>query len=455
MSRKLLCGAVCVVATVASCGGGAQPVDDTALVAEVPASVNKDLDVLFVLGNEASTIEAQQRVMLQAPKLMSDLVAAAGGMPNLHIGVITPDLGTTASASAPAPDIGTGIGSCHGTGTAGALTTGAAYTGPFISDVAQPGGGRLTNYTGNLYDALNIAAGVGAAGCGFQQTLRAVQVALDGNPANAGFLRPSANLAVVIVADQDDCSVRDAGLMTVDGSGPLGPLTEWRCTAQGVVCDGPDDISVAGAKANCRVNAASTYVEDTAPIVSYLQQLKGDPRRVAVRVIAGPPTPFVVLRLTVNNIPDVPALAHGCAFNDPSGSMPVTIPSVRLAAFAAALGGPSGFASLCDDPVVTVGAAGRAIARLVGSSCLDESVTLLDTSSDPGVQPSCEVADVTDGNATPAPLRACDAGGAGDCYALIADVARCPGTTGNLRLEVSRAAPAGPHVRTEVRCRVR
>ena len=42
-------------------------------------------------------------------------------------------------------------------------------------------------------------ASVGASGCGFEQHLEAVHRALADNPANAGFLRDDANLAVILV----------------------------------------------------------------------------------------------------------------------------------------------------------------------------------------------------------------------------------------------------------------
>jgi len=57
---------------------------------------------------------------------------------------------------------------------------------------------------------------VGACGSGKEQGLRAAQLALSAplaSGANAGFLRPGAKLAVIIVSDDDDCS--DPG----DGSG--------------------------------------------------------------------------------------------------------------------------------------------------------------------------------------------------------------------------------------------
>ena len=53
----------------------------------------------------------------------------------------------------------------------------------------------------------------------------------------AAFFRPEANLAIVILADEDDCSLLDPALLGT--SAELGPLSAFRCFEHGVVCD-PD-----------------------------------------------------------------------------------------------------------------------------------------------------------------------------------------------------------------------
>jgi hypothetical protein len=72
-----------------------------------------------------------------------------------------------------------------------------------------------------------------------------VRAALDGNPANAGFLRPGATLGVIFLTDEDDCSVRSPTLFS-PANAVLGPLESFRCTRFGVTCeDGggtPDEI---------------------------------------------------------------------------------------------------------------------------------------------------------------------------------------------------------------------
>ena len=100
----------------------------------------------------------------------------------------------------------------------------------------------------------------GANGCGFEQQLvgdprgaRSVRV----HVANAGFLRDDANLAVVILADEDDCSFADSALLSSDTS-QLGPLQSFRCTRYGVTCDDggttSDAMNQVGAKTGCHPN---------------------------------------------------------------------------------------------------------------------------------------------------------------------------------------------------------
>jgi hypothetical protein len=73
------------------------------------------------------------------------------------------------------------------------------FTGPRILDASSP----------TLVADFNANAKVGIAGAGKEQGFRAAKLALTDRIAdgtNAGFLRPGARLALVIVSDEDDCS---------------------------------------------------------------------------------------------------------------------------------------------------------------------------------------------------------------------------------------------------------
>src|SRR5260221_13076794 len=104
----------------------------------------------------------------------------------------------------------------------------------FISGIKASYDSLVTNYTGALSAAFSAIASAGAAGCGFEQHIEAAKRALNNNPANAGFLLPTAFLAIVIIADEDDCSMEHTTLLPSDTS-QLGPLQSFRCTRYDLV----------------------------------------------------------------------------------------------------------------------------------------------------------------------------------------------------------------------------
>jgi len=290
MRSSLLGAAICV----AACTTTDVVVGNVQDVAAIPAVINSDLDVLFVVDNSPSMIEEQQSLARNFPRIIDSLATLDGGVPNLHVGVVTSDMGTTGSLAPdlPAPPIGVGAGSCAGRGGDGMLVQGAAVSDRFITDVHSADGTRAVNYSGALGDAFGALALVGADGCGFEQHLRAMRRALDGNATNAGFLRPTANLAVVIIGDEDDCSVADPALFGPDTS-TLGPLQSYRCTRFGVTCS-PDDPSQPGPRTDCAPRTPPSYVDEVAPFADFLVDLKGDPRKVMLAAIVGDPAPVAL-----------------------------------------------------------------------------------------------------------------------------------------------------------------
>ena len=83
----------------------------------------------------------------------------------------------------------------------------------------------MKNYAGNLPDVFTCIAALGQEGCGFEHQFAAITRALgaDGQPApveNQGFLRRDAYLAIVMITNEDDCSV-PAGVPLFDTSANL------------------------------------------------------------------------------------------------------------------------------------------------------------------------------------------------------------------------------------------
>lgn len=352
--------------------------------------IQDQLDVLFVLDNSGGMSEEQDLLRAAFDDFLAGLDAGPHGRPDLHVGLVTTDVGA---------GIGnTGIG-CSANGHNGRLFTQTA--GPdcqpadnaYIIDRRRDGGdGRVVNYPGTLTQAFNCLTYVGVGGCGFEQPLESMRRALAGShPANSGFLRTWAPLLVIIVANEDDCSAFDTSVFDSTQNSPtdpLGPLSSFRCFDFGVRCD-PDVPRESGEKSDCRPRADSPYIADVAAYVDFLSSLK--PRRewISVAVISGPPEPVTV----VENF-EVGAghlLEPSC-----SSEFGAAIPGVRLAAFAEAFGATGSFASICavdySEPLIDV--ASRAVEGTIGQ-CLDSDpgVALVDSDGDGqnGIQPICAV----------------------------------------------------------------
>ncbi|HEX3764944.1 MAG TPA: hypothetical protein VHW23_39885 [Kofleriaceae bacterium] len=425
-------------------------------IAQLRAIPNRDLDLLFVIDDSPSMGDNQAALAVSFPRMVDKLAQLDGGLPNLHIGVITSDMGTQSSAVAtPGPSLTIGLpGECAGVGDDGALQHAGdpALADAFLSDVADATApdGRARNYAGDLRDAVSGLVQVGASGCGFEQHLAAVRRSFV-NPANAGFLRPGANLAIVILADEDDCSVLDPALLDPTMTA-LGPLDSFRCFAQGTVCDG-DDPRALGDKHGCRPRTGPALVEPIDRFIASVLAVKPDPREVMVAAIVGDPTPVRVEFANPSPVlPPPAALAPSCVFDGPAGRE-TAYPGVRFAAFLDGFPGRSQLASICGNdlsgPLDAIGATAK---QMMGDPCLDTTV-LADTSPESGVQPACQVVDVRDSDTDhPAALPPCAGDAATDCYALEPDTAACPATGDHLRVRVRRSAAVPADTWTHVLC---
>jgi hypothetical protein len=166
----------------------------------VPAAPRRAVDLLYVIDNAGSAGEAQWEVALSFGALVATLAHGLGTQPDLHVGVISTDLGTRGVYFGPCSPPG------RPAGDDGALLTNgcAGIDGTFLRDVARADGGRDVNYTGALADRFSCMARLGTGGClSFEAPLGAPRA--RSSRAQPGFLRPSATLAVVLVTNEDDC----------------------------------------------------------------------------------------------------------------------------------------------------------------------------------------------------------------------------------------------------------
>jgi hypothetical protein len=440
-----------VSVAVAACGDNQPAIEDTRpTVAEFSTALNRDLDLLLVVDDSGATAEAQLALALGMHAFVDRLAQAIpGGLPNIHIGLITSDLGTQTSTSPPAPPIGMiGAGGCAGNGRGGVMMTGQAanlVAGNFISDI-EVAGSRERNYEGQLGDVLRQYVIVGAAGCGFEQPLASMRAALDHNVENAGFLRDEAVLAILLMMDEDDCSVRDPALFGPDALD--NPLRSFRCTRFGVTClDGgntPDEMNAIGTKGRCGPSSSPTaLLDDVATFRDFVLDLKRDPRRIVVGAVIGDVEPFVVETTMVGGRLQ-PALRNSCSVG---GSLPNGDPGVRLKNFAEQFPHPT-IGSVCQlthaGPLESFA---QQIAFAMGTPCV--GATLADSNPElDGLQPDCVVEDqVGDRTFTISPCETSRP----PCWELETEPGTCPLFDHQL-LTVLRDQPADPATVTRLRC---
>ncbi len=389
-----------------------------------PLLDTRAVDLLFVVDNSGSMGDEQMRLKRQFPLLMHELRTMRGGLPDLHIGVTSTDLGAGMFQVAYCEQVG---------GDAGNLLTGSCTNpvgAPYIVDVtpqrceiireetsntclshtcdqqscahepsttivvdSQTGCPRCRNYTDeSLEEVFSCMAELGTMGCGFEQPLEAMYKALDSsNRNNEGFLRDNAYLGVVLLTDEDDCSASNPELyddQQTDMDSTLGPPT-FRCFEHGITCD-IDSRTHEGLRQYCVPREdADALVHPLSRYVQFLQALK-DPRMIVLSAIAGPVQPSnsgdgdgfdITVGLDEQYDPEV---QPSCS--NPMGS---AIPALRIHSLVSAFHPRPevqdwAYTSVCGDSyATTLTGVGRKLAESLTLDCLDAP---LRGCSDPGVE---------------------------------------------------------------------
>lgn len=414
------------------------PAHDSVETKDLPAVPNRNVDILFVVDNSGSMIEEQASLRANFGKFMDVLATIEGGIPNLHIGVVTSSLGQSASDGTGTASFGAG---CAGAGDDGVMRMGPNISGRFIIDEESAGGGRTRNYAGTLSDAFAALADVGTLGCGIEQHLGAVKRALS-NTTNAGFLRDNAKLAVIFIADEDDCSLAHKSLFegATDGA-----VVNFRCTSAGIECDGSDDLQTPGLRTGCHPKPDSQYLNDVDAYVDYLRGLKANPATdLIVAGIVGDPDPVEIIKDSAGHS----LLKPSCNY---SGQF--AYPAVRTADFLSQFE-QSIRETICgadlSEALVKIGAL---LKRSLADPCFAGELADLDPDTT-GLQPDCAVSDVTlrpDGSyAGEYVIPPCSLGANSPCWRIEIDEARCFYTPTQLKLVVERGGivpPSDVHLR--------
>lgn len=404
-------------------------------------TITPNLDLLFVIDDSPTMIDKQRSFQSAFPQLLGALATAPGGLPNLHVAVVSSDMGTSAlDDTTPAPPIGSvGQGGCALDGKAGRFQLGQA-TLPDPADhflVVDRDGSK--NFEGELADTFAQLSTLGAQGCGFEQHLAAAQAALSGAEGNAGFVREGANLAVIVLSDEDDCSAAHPTLFGPESTA-LGPQQSFRCFRFGVECDQANDTL--GTKTNCRPAAGSPLVAPIDPFGEFLAGLKSDPARVMFGAVVGDADVVAVENRTLNNQTQL-ALAPSCRFPIGDGSTQASAdPGVRFGALASGFAGSADVESICsDDLSAAAGNLGASLANLMSQRCLPSAHAEVD----------CFVEDRRDAEPDVVRvLQACSTvdGVGANCFSLVADA----GCGSGQRLEISRPIPAVGDEWSTLRC---
>ncbi|HEY6475025.1 MAG TPA: hypothetical protein VI456_00500 [Polyangia bacterium] len=402
------------------------------MTVDVSAKVNNKIDILFMIDNSSSMSEMQTKLYNQLPTFMN-VLQAAPTPPDLHIAVVSSDMGAPGDSTASVGcttqgDQGKFQATARGTCTDTTLQAGAS----FISDADV-----MPNYTdASLATVLQCIVPLGASGCGFEHQLASIDRALgaDGSEppsANAGFLRSDAYLGIVILTNEDDCSApanTQLFSLTVGGSNQqnianaLGPITNYRCNQYGHLCKDPSGnlimpplnppngattLDLTGCESN---DTSSGLLTPVAQFVNDIKALKPDPdNQIVVAAVSGPPTPYSVAWVpemgAQNPQPGEvwPEVEHSCGARgtddvNPEATMDPTDgsfadPGVRIAQFVSAF---SNFvlASICDPTYATsMQAIATKIGQLVTPPCITETVQV-----DANGNPDCSVIENVENN---------------------------------------------------------
>jgi hypothetical protein len=318
------------------------PVPDASIVPDYPPNGVRALDILFMIDNSPSMQEEQLNLRRNFPIFMDELKKIPGGLPDIHIGVISSDLGAGSTPLANG-------GCARPGGDRGIFQTkpncGLDGNSRFLTSLDN---GTMNNFTGPIENVFSCLANLGTAGCGYEHQLQATRVALYEvvTRENAGFLRQNAVLAIVLITDEDDCSAETtSNLFTDDASFPM-TTASFRCSQVGHLCNGlpPPIAPFETALDSCQANPAGRLIK-VADVVDSIRALKAQPARdIVVAGIFGWPTSTVGARyryVQSNQGVDVAPVCQSTNGEAAAG--------LRLKTFVESFGASGSFFSICQD----------------------------------------------------------------------------------------------------------
>ncbi|MCP4445296.1 MAG: hypothetical protein GY811_08130 [Myxococcales bacterium] len=337
-------------------------------VVKTPTQLRNQVDLLFVVDNTENMAERQEEL----GRLFGDMLynlALGNGLPDLHIGVVSTDMGVGPHSNA--------VSQCSAGGDGGMLMPPRARAcadtaDAFLSYGPDDRGSRIANFDGDLAGAFACMSNLGQTGCDYEQPLEAMRSSLFWAKAEGtGFVRPDSVLGIVVLTNEDDCSAFNSELFNPSAPGLSGGSPNFRCFQTGVLCDG-DDVYQAGSRDGCRPQPNSDFVTSVGDYVEFLEELKPNPADRVVTAIVGDPGQVAIDRDEKNM-----ELELMVACQDERGA--AAYPGIRLDAFAEAFANTGQTTSLCDSGIAG-GLRGmvRNLRKSLGTTCLEGEVLDVD-----------------------------------------------------------------------------
>lgn len=318
--------------------------------------LTRELDLLFMIDNSRSMQPLQAKLAARLADFMEVLKTLPGGLPDVHVAVISSSLGAGAFSNI-AGCVPLSQGNQDGRFQHGAHCLDLKPGQTFIKSI-----GGVNNFTGDINDVFTCLALIGDSGCGFEHQFESTRRALmrasnPADPDNGGFLRPNAYLSITMLTNEDDCST-DADSTLFDPTfnsveEVLGGHQSYRCSEFGHLCDGvppPHTVSAATTLSNCVSAEERGRLTTVKDFVAFVRSLKpGQPEKILVSAIAGPPTPYTVepfsAQLPTGGREVQPRMEHSCM----QASGEYADPGVRVKQWVDAFGDSGSFQTICAD----------------------------------------------------------------------------------------------------------
>ncbi|HEY0706028.1 MAG TPA: hypothetical protein VGG33_04490 [Polyangia bacterium] len=421
------------------------PEEQTDLVYE--ANPIRKLDLIFMVDNSTSMREEQDNLRQNFPDFMNELTSIPGGAPDMHIAVISSNVGAGPTMVNSACPVGGDRGkfqvrpSCNFMGGSFLKVNGAS---PNITVAQLP----------NMFSCL---AELGNSGCGYEHQLLSLYFALNGsNPENAGFLRDDAYLGIVLLSDEDDGSGEPSEADFYEGI-PAGQTGSLRCSLRGHECNGqlvpamPFMAPLTSCKPYARTPAQKkSHLIEVPFFIDFVKGLKrGRSDKILVSSVIGwDPRPNAQYKLGPNMANDLDTLP--ICETERTGS---AAPGVRLNAFTKAFENNTVHTICQSDLKAAMTEIGKKLASILQNTCITQPLVDTNTTMD-GVQADCQVLDriPVNGNLSElkdTPIKACSAtGGSMPCWDLMPDMQCGSG----YRTLVRRQGDAVPGTLQSIKC---